>query len=202
MVKNIVFDMGGVLIDFNSERTLKEFFPEKYHSVIRENVFNGSVWRNIDKGVLTFDEAIPFVLNEIPKETHSLVTEMLTDFYPYMPVFPDMYGFIERIKKAGYKVYLLSNASPRVFDRYFDIPALSLMDGLFISCLYKILKPDLKIYEAFCNKFSLKPEECFFIDDVPKNIDGAKNYGMKGFVYKAPDLTALENALNAEGVIF
>ena len=98
-------------------------------------------------------------------------------------------------------MYLLSNATPRFFDRYLDIPALTLMDGYFISALYKLLKPQREIYEAFCNKFSLKAEECFFIDDMPQNIQGAKDYGMSGFVFKK-DIQALEKALNDEGVEF
>ena len=108
---------------------------------------------------------------------------------------------INRIKNAGYKVYLLSNASARFFDRYLDYPALTLMDGYFISALYKLLKPQPEIYGAFCKKFNVKAEECFFIDDMPANIEGAKNYGMSGFVF-TKDIKALEIALKEAGVNF
>ena len=202
MVKNIVFDMGGVLIDYNARKTISTYFPEEYHEILMKEVFASELWHRLDGGTLRHDEAVSIVLPRIPEETRPLIKEMLTDFYEYMPPFPEMYDFIKRIKKAGYKVYLLSNATPRFFDNYLNIPALSLMDGFFISCVYKLLKPQKEIYEAFCNKFSLKPEECFFIDDMPQNIEGAKNYGMKGFVYKAPDIKSLENALNAEGIKF
>lgn len=194
--------MGGVLIDYNSRKTISTYFPEEYHEILMHEVFDSELWHQLDGGVLRHDEAISIVLPKIPEETRPLIKEMLTDFYPYMPPFPEMYKFISRIKKAGYNVYLLSNATPKFFDNYLNIPALTLMDGFFISCVYKMLKPQKEIYEAFCNKFSLKPEECFFIDDMAQNIEGAKNYGMKGFVYKAPDIENLEKALNAEGVIF
>lgn len=202
MIKNVVFDMGGVLIDYNSKKTITTYFPEEYHEILMKEVFDSELWHKLDAGLLRHDEAVSIVLPRIPEETRPLIKEMLTDFYPYMPPFPEMYDFIKRIKKAGYNVYLLSNATPRFFDNYLNIPAITLMDGFFISCVYKMLKPQKEIYEAFCNKFSLKPEECFFIDDLPQNIEGAKNYGMKGFVYKACDIENLENALNAEGVIF
>ncbi|MEE1505297.1 MAG: HAD family phosphatase [Acutalibacteraceae bacterium] len=202
MIKNVVFDMGGVLIDYNARKTIATYFPEEFHEILMKEVFGSELWHKLDGGLLRHDEAVSIVLPRIPEETRPLIKEMLSDFYQYMPPFPEMYDFIKRIKNAGYNVYLLSNATPRFFDNYLNIPALTLMDGFFISCVYKMLKPQKEIYEAFCNKFSLKPEECFFIDDLPQNIEGAKNYGMKGFVFKAPDTENLEKVLNAEGVIF
>ena len=202
MVKNIVFDMGGVLIDFNFPKTLKEYFPEKYHEVLNREVFKNSIWQELDGGTLRSDEAIERILPKIPEETRDLIRIMVNDFYPYMPPFPQMYDFVKRVKDAGYPVYLLSNASPRVFDQYLNIPSLTLMDGFFISALYKLRKPQREIYEAFCNKFSLKPEECFFIDDMPQNIESAKAFGMKGHVFKITEIEALEKALNDEGVFF
>lgn len=202
MIKNVVFDMGGVLIDYNASKTIATYFPEKYHDVLMQEVFASELWHKLDSGLLRHDEAVSIVLPKIPEETRPLIKEMLSDFYEYMPPFPDMYDFIKRIKEAGYNVYLLSNATPRFFDNYLNIPAMSLMDGFFISCVYKMLKPQKEIYEAFCNKFSLKPEECFFIDDLAQNIEGAVNYGMKGFVFKVHDIENLEKVLNAEGVIF
>ncbi len=202
LIKNIVFDMGGVLIDFNPRKTISTYFPSEYCDFLMKEVFDSNLWHRLDGGTLRHDEAVSLVLPKIPEEFKPLIKDMLTDFYPYMPPFPHMYGFIERIKKAGYNVYLLSNATPRFFDRYLDIPALSLMDGFFISSVYKMLKPQKEIYEAFCKKFSLKPEECFFIDDMPANIEGAIAFGMKGHIFKSDDVGALEKALNDEGVKF
>ena len=201
MIKNIVFDMGGVLIDFNFDRTLNEYFAPEHHEVLNRLVFKNPIWREFDAGRRRTDDYTQEIITELPAETRELMTEMLSDFYPYMPPFDYMEDFVKRLKKAGYNVYLLSNATPRFFDRYLDIPAISLMDGMFISCLYKLLKPQPEIYEAFCNKFSLKPEECFFIDDMPENIKGAMDYGMSGFVYKK-DIGALEVALRDKGVEF
>lgn len=193
--------MGGVLIDFNFDRTLKEYYPEKYHDILNQLVFKNDVWRRMDGGFERSDDVIERVVPQLPEETRQLMSGMISDFYPYMPAIDGMADLIKRLKKAGYSVYLLSNATPRFFDRYLDIPALTLMDGYFISALYKLLKPQREIYEAFCNKFSLKAEECFFIDDMPQNIQGAKDYGMSGFVFKK-DIQALEKTLNDEGVDF
>lgn len=201
MIKNIVFDMGGVLIDFNLKKTVTKEFEPKYHDVIYEHVFGeNSVWKTLDEGIYTYDQVIPGILEKLPTEIHEKITYMVTDFYDFMPPFPETYELVKELKENGYNIYLLSNATPRFFDRYMDIPALSLFDGFFISSLYKLLKPNREIYEAFCNKFSVKPEECFFIDDLEANIKGAKDYGMSGFVFKAPDTTELRKALKEAGV--
>lgn len=202
LVKNIVFDMGGVIIDFNARKMLEDNFPEEYYEVIDREVFHNEIWNKLDAGIERSEYAIPKILPKLPEAVREKTAELLNDAYPYMKPYDNMVDFIKRLKAAGYRVYLLSNATPRFFDRYLDIPALTLMDGFFISSVYKLLKPQPEIYAAFCNKFGVCAEECFFIDDMPQNIKGAKKFGMKGFVYKAPDTTELEKALNAEGVIF
>ncbi len=200
MIKNLVFDMGGVIIDYNPQKTLNTYFPEKYHDVLNQYVFKNNIWSKLDNGLMTSDDAIEDILPRIPKETRPLIKEMINDFYPYMKPFPEMYELIKAAKAAGYPVYLLSNATPRFFDHFLDIPALTLMDGYFISALYKIIKPHREIYEAFCNKFSLEPCECFFIDDMEANIKGAEDFGMSGFVYTNPDTESLKKALLQKGV--
>lgn len=201
MIKNIVFDMGGVILDFNLKKTVTQEFAPEYHDVIYEHVFGeNSVWKTLDEGIYTFDQVIPGILEKLPPEIHEKISAMVTDFYDYMPPFPETYELIKELKEKGYKIYLLSNATPRFFDRYLDIPAFEYFDGLFISALYKLLKPNREIYEAFCNKFSLDPTECFFIDDLEANIEGAKKYGMQGYQFKAPDTTELRKALREQGV--
>ncbi len=194
--------MGGVLIDLDLKRTLSEHFKPEHQQLLLEKVFNSRAWRDMDAGVRRAEEVIPWLLPQLPEETRPLMAQMINNFYPYMPPITYMEDFILRLKKAGYKVYLLSNATPRFFDVYQNYPALCMLDGYFISALYKMLKPQREIYEAFCKKFSLKPEECFFIDDMPVNIEGAKAYGMKGFIFDTKDVIGLEKELNANGVIF
>lgn len=193
--------MGGVLIDFNFSRTLGEYYAPEHHQVLNDLVFKNEIWRQMDGGFERAENVIERVVPKLPAQTRALMAEMISDFYPYMPPIDGMAEFIARIKKAGYNVYLLSNATPRFFDRYLDVPALTLMDGYFISALYKLLKPQPEIYEAFCNKFKVKADECFFIDDMPENIKGAKDYGMSGFVFEK-NIDALETALKEAGVNF
>lgn len=117
-----------------------------------------------------------------------------------MPPFEKMYDFIKGLKENGYGIYLLSNASGDFYERIDGIPALSLFDGYLISADYKLLKPEKEIYLALYEKFSLNPEECYFIDDVQANIDGAKNAGMDGHCYHHGDIEILRKAMAEKGI--
>ena len=75
-----------------------------------------------------------------------------------------------------------------------------MFDGVLISADYKLLKPEKEIYLALYDKFSLKPEECYFIDDVQKNIDGAKATGMDGHCYYHGDIEILRTAMREKGI--
>ena len=202
MIKNIVFDMGGVLIDLNIKKVLNEHFSPEYHDRILSDIFYSKEWRMMDKGDLRPEEFIPQIVPSFPEGMQPLLSEMISDFYPYMPPYKETEELVCKLKEAGYNVYLLSNATPRFFDEYQNIPALRYFDGFFISALYHLLKPDAEIFNAFFKKFSLNPEECFFIDDMKENVEGARKCGMKGFVFDTRDYSGLKKELASLGVNF
>lgn len=200
MIKNIVFDMGGVLIDYNPEKTLYGLFDKETADVLLREIFRNKIWADKDRGIIMPDEIMALKKNSIPEAVYKKTYEMVENFYPYMPPFENMYGFVKELKDNGYGIYLLSNASSDFHERRKDIPALSLFDGVLISADHKLLKPEREIYEALYEKFSLNPDECFFIDDVQANIDGAKAAGMDGHCYSHGDVEILRNALREKGV--
>ena len=138
--------------------------------------------------------------NAIPEAVYEKTCEMVNNFYPCMPPFEKMCELVKQLKQNGYGIYLLSNASSDFHERRSGIPALAFFDGVLISADYKLLKPEKEIYEALYEKFSLNPEECFFIDDVQKNIDGAKATGMDGHCYYHGDVEILRADLRSKGV--
>lgn len=198
LITTVAFDMGGVLIDFDTDRVLREHFDARYHDVLNEKVFHADVWARLDEGTERAEDAVRRVVPELPEPVRPKITEMLMDFYPYMPPKPDSAALVRALKEAGYRVLLLSNATPRVFDHYLDYPALTMMDGFLISALYKTLKPRREIYDLFCRKFGLRPEECFFTDDRADNVEGARAYGMQAAVFT--DVASLKDALREAGV--
>lgn len=201
MIKNIIFDMGGVLIDYNPEKTLYGMFDKETADILLKEIYRNPLWSDKDRGIIAPAEIMQLVKNSIPEEVFEKTCEMVDNFYPYMPPFENMCGFVETLKAKGYGIYLLSNASSDFHERRSGIPALSYFDGVIISADHKLLKPEKEIYEKLYETFSLKPEECFFIDDVQANIDGAKATGMDGHCYCHGNLDILIRDMQERNII-
>ena len=103
------------------------------------------------------------------------------------------------LKNAGYDLYLLSNAA-RQHAYWHDVPGNQWFSGTFISADYHLLKPEAAIYQAFFEKFGLKPEECLFIDDTPANIEASENAGMRGIIFHG-DAARLRRQLTELGIL-
>ena len=179
MIKNIVFDMGGVLIDYNPEKTLYSLFDKETADIALREIFRNNLWAEKDRGTVTPDDIMRIAGPEIPAHAYDKVKDMAFNLYPYMPPFEKMYDLILALREKGYGIYLLSNASVDFYENKVNIPALSLFDGYLISADYLLLKPEKEIYEKLFVKFGLKREECVFIDDVQANADAAEKCGMK-----------------------
>jgi len=194
--------MGGVLVDFNPSVSLRKYFTdEKDIMLLLEQVFKGTDWAELDRGTLTVDEAVERACARIPVRLHAGLRRMLENWADEMPPFNDMLPLVQELKNNGYGIYLLSNA-PLNFGTYRDrIPAFALFDGFIVSSDHLCLKPEPKIYEILFKTFSLDPDECFFIDDLPVNIEGAAAMGMKGHCFDHGSPAILRNILCREGIL-
>ena len=108
---------------------------------------------------------------------------------------PGMEKVVRDLKAKGYRMYVCSNASLRFRVFQNEIPGFSLMEGALVSAEEKLLKPDPAIYRRLFEKFDIRPEESFFIDDIQENIDGAKACGMDGYCFADGDVEKLREEL-------
>lgn len=189
MIKNIVFDVGNVLIKFEPDKMLARYgLSEDEINAALEKVFFSREWRECDRGIGWHDEILPPLLETLTPRCAAAVRDICfpRDFeLKHMPPVSGMEQLIASLRERGYKLYILSNFS---FGFHTFVPKVKLFgyfDGLFASCDYMLLKPEKAIYEKFFEVFSLKPEECIFIDDTPANIEGSRSAGMDGIVFNA-----------------
>ncbi|MEA5136163.1 MAG: HAD family phosphatase [Candidatus Fimivivens sp.] len=198
LIKNIVFDMGMVLIDFAPMNVCRRFTDNEQDAVAVANaLFDSDEWVLVDKGAITEDALLLAAQERLKTPAQKeAAAQCLLHWHEYaLTPKKGMEQVVKMVKDKGYGVYLLSNTSMRIHAFKHIIPGISLFDGTIFSAEEKCGKPDREIYERLFNKYSLKPEECFFIDDVEANIDGAKSCGMAGYCFVDGDVERLRQAL-------
>ncbi len=201
MTRNIVFDMGQVLIHWNGGHFMELMgVPREDREMLDRELFHETEWVRLDQGTISEAEVIRRVCARLPQRLWPYVERMASHWWE-MPLRPmeGMGELVGELKGMGYGIYLLSNASVRL-PEYFDrIPGSQYFDGRIVSAQWKLLKPHQEIYETLFREYSLTPEECFFIDDSPQNIEAARQAGMPGAVFHG-DVALLRRALNAAGI--
>lgn len=200
-IKNIVFDMGNVLLDYSPENCLGNYFPdEDDFALVKRVIWASGDWDKLDAGQLTDDEALARWLAVLPARLHEPTREMFLTWHERMPPIDGMTEFVRELKANGYRCYLLSNASLR-FPLYKDTyEVLTLLDGHFVSSFYRMAKPDPAIYRKLFETFSLDPAECFFVDDREVNVNASRSVGMRAYQHKTYDIEALRTAMREEGI--
>lgn len=192
MIRNIVFDMGMVLLDYDPFlpclRHAKDFEKAKR---LHDAIFDHPEWcALLDSGELTEAEYLPRVQARLDTdELRQLAAETLAD-WPLDGIYPKsgMKAVVEALLSRGYRLYVLSNVGYRFHEFSYKIPCFDRFSGALLSAEERITKPDPAIYRRLCEKFDLTPEECLFVDDLQRNIDGAQSVGMQGYCYADGDV--------------
>ena len=158
--------------------------------LMSRELFFAEEWVLLDRGTITEEEALRRVQKRLPDErTREMARLCLAHWHEFnIEPKPGMRELVMQIKEAGCAVYLCSNASHRlrVFEK--EIPGIEYFDGVLVSAEEKMLKPEPEIFRRLFEKFSILPEESFFIDDIQANIDGAAACGMKGYCFADGDV--------------
>lgn len=175
MIKNIVFDMGGVLTQYDPNAFMAGLSAEE-QTVLGQEIYHSENWRRLDRGELTEEELTDLVCSRIPSQ-YIETAKKLIRWYELSAPIAGMDALAVRLREKGYRIYLLSNTSHSFRFFYSQIPALAHFDDYFISAEYGMLKPDPKIFQKFCSVFSLNASECVFIDDSAANVESASTQG-------------------------
>ena len=201
MIQNIVFDMGNVVIRFDPNYFIEraDIQNPKDRTLVMNELFHSVEWAQMDAGTLTEETAEPLILARFPERLHETVRELLYRWAYPRDMIPGMEDLIRGLKEAGYHIYLLSNASVAQHDYWPRFPVSRYFDGKLISCDVKTVKPNPEIYRLFTEKFSLKPEECLFVDDTSANVAAAIACGWKGIVFHG-SADELEQKMKASGI--
>lgn len=184
MIRNIIFDVGKVLVSYEPEEYMKRLgFSEEKRKRINEAMFENPLWDESDQGLRTTEELLKAFIANAPDlaDEIRMVYQAVGDTIELLPYALE---WIQDLKAKGYKIYILSNYSENTFNQTQEkLKFLPVVDGAVFSYEIKLLKPDAAIYDYLCEKYQLIPEESVFLDDRPVNIEGARKKGIHGIVF-------------------
>lgn len=186
MIKNIVFDMGQVFVDFAPLKFADRYdLSEEDKILLADEIFEGNAnWVLSDWGYINEEEVGRRACARLPERLHGVAMELATRWWD--PIIP-MEGTADvarRLKEAGYRLYLLSNAGYMHRTYWPTVPGSEYFDGVLASAYEKLLKPQPEIYRLLCGRFGLDPKECLFTDDRATNLAGAEVCGMQTVMFK------------------
>lgn len=180
MIRNVVFDIGMVLVNFRYREYMEDLgFSKEITDIFSKNIVENMLWGDLDLGIRSAEEVIRDMkdsVSEYPAEADAFF-EQINDI---VESFPYALPWIQELKREGYRVYLLSNYPKDLFALHAKgkFTFADAVDGRIVSGYVKMVKPDPEIYKLLCMTYDLKPEECVFLDDREDNL---KSAGALGF---------------------
>ena len=179
MLKNIIFDVGDVLLAYRWRYPLeKAGLSSEEAARVGQEMFSDHLWTRLDLGELSLAELKAAYQEKYPADADAI--GYFLDHPELMPLpRPLVWKKVHELKEAGYQIYLLSNYSEELLvshtrgaEFWYDL------DGAIISAKVHAVKPEPEIYEKLLTLCDLKAEECLFFDDRKQNVEGARAMGI------------------------
>lgn len=195
MYKNIIFDLGGVMVDWNPKEYLMEMFhnPATEHDLYRIT-FGSKEWLQADSGAISRYAADTAMLERGKAAGYGFETQEVLDNWPnILHTKRDVAEIAAQLKAQGYGLYCLSNIAADTTALLQRRSFWRLFDGAVLSFEEKLLKPDAAIYTTLLEKYHLDPAECIFIDDTPANVLAAHKLGITSILMTADTKDLVRN---------
>ncbi len=202
MIRNILFDMGAVLLKWDPALFIRRLGveDEQDRKILMNGLYLTTDWIENDRGTITDEIVIERAKKRIPERLHPYIEPLASHWDDPKDQNDEVYKIVEELKNNGYEVYSLTNACLRHHEYFPTYPVSKLFgDRVFRSCDWKLMKPEREFYEKALEVFQLDPAECVFIDDSPANAEGALRCGIDAIVFHQ-DAEELRSALRERGV--
>ncbi len=174
IIKNIIFDIGNVILQFNVDDVLQKFTSDRNEQkFILDNIINSPEWLGnalIDTGYITRENAIEIVKDRTNHVYDNLITDFWYNYNNFAKIDENVLNLIKKLKNNNYKIYLLSNINPYTYEFVEKSGLFELVDGYVLSYQEHKVKPFVSIYMTLLERYNLIPSESVFIDDNQNNI--------------------------------
>lgn len=183
--QNVIFDFGGVLIRWQPQEIIDDFYADQDLRVrLRDEVFQHPDWVEMDRGTLEDAEAVGRFakrMNRPAAEMRDLMQRVKDSLVPMQCSLDIVNGLAQR----GIPVYGLSNMSSSTFEHLEGRHSIwDVFRGIVISGRIKLVKPDQRIFEHISKTYGLVPKQTAFIDDLKPNVEAASRHGFRGIQFE------------------
>jgi len=184
-IQNIVFDIGGVLIDWNPRYLYRKLLQNEAEIEFFLNTICTAEWNAQQDAGRPFHDGVALLEQQYPEYAalieayESRWEEMLGD------AFAGTVEILRGLKSSGMPVYALTNWSAETFPvarKKYDF--LSWFDGILVSGEVKLKKPDIRIFQLLLERFKLDASSTLYIDDVTANLDAAQQVGLQSLHFQ------------------
>ena len=183
MIKNIIFDLGNVIINYNQDKIINHFTIDEDETIfIKEKIFKSPEWKLLDLGQITNNAAIEEIQKRNDIKYNKLINIFLHEWYKTQPINEDIVEIAKKLKERNYNIYVLSNMAKETYEYFKNIDFFKVCNGIVISSHENVKKPDERIFNTLLTRYKLNPKECLFIDDddTNKSYDTANKIGILG----------------------
>jgi epoxide hydrolase-like predicted phosphatase len=184
-VRNVIFDLGGVLLEWNPDQILSRFQPDAdLRNRLRGDLFGHADWRLFDRGGLTESQVIDRIQARLGLARAELIA-IVDAVRESLVEKPDTVKLIRALHRQGIALYCLSNmpasiyAHLRLRHAFWDV-----FKGIVISGEVQMVKPEPEVFSHLLERFDLRAEESVFVDDLPVNIEAARQVGLHTVLFK------------------
>ena len=204
MIKNIIFDLGNVIINYNQDKIINNFTIDENEKIfIKEEIFKSPEWKLLDLGQITNNAAIEEIQKRNDIKYNKLINIFLHEWYKTQPINKDIVEIAKKLKERNYNIYVLSNMAKETYEYFKNIDFFKVCNGIVISSHENVKKPDERIFNILLTRYKLNPKECLFIDDDDTNrsYETANKIGILGRKVKPnskKDIIKLLNEFNVK----
>lgn len=190
-IRNVVFDLGGVMIDYNPRSFVEALgYDKETTEGLLKAIFESKVWAEMDRGkYMDYRSALDAFVAESPRYEDNIREFFCEGWMEVYKVKPDTERILyDWVYDQGYDIYILTNYAADGFA-YIEkkYPFFRKAKGYIVSAREKCVKPEPEIYMTLLDRFGLRAEETVFFDDIPANVRGACNVGIHGILFTDPE---------------
>jgi len=185
LVRNVIFDLGGVVLDWNPDQILSRYQPDpERRGQLRQEFFGHADWQLFDRGGLTEAEIIDRTHARLGRPRDEVV-EIVQAVRDSLVAKPDTVALMRSLHRRGIGLYCLSNmpasiyAQLRIRHEFWDV-----FRGIVISGEVRMVKPEPEVFTHLLERFGLRAQETVFIDDLAANIEAARRIGLHTILFR------------------